>query len=146
MWLHDVPVVCIPLEVVIGLAVCACLLFFLVLLLFVVLCRQKETSTGYSHVINDGDENSWQSYRLLGKDDTWDGEDDLWTIPQVPHKLLFGIKQGWNMNCLYLELSLLILQWQIVCQCCYSHRLIFVCFPRSTVLLTIITLNLQEEF
>ncbi|XP_041918462.1 lysosomal acid phosphatase [Alosa sapidissima] len=45
-------------EVVIGLAVCACLLFFLVLLLFVVLCRQRETSTGYSHVINDGDENS----------------------------------------------------------------------------------------
>ncbi|XP_076143756.1 lysosomal acid phosphatase isoform X2 [Alosa pseudoharengus] len=44
--------------VVIGLAVCACLLFFLVLLLFVVLCRQRETSTGYSHVINDGDENS----------------------------------------------------------------------------------------
>ncbi|KAL2088760.1 hypothetical protein ACEWY4_015659 [Coilia grayii] len=44
--------------VVIGLAVCACLLFFLVLLLFAVLCRQRDTSPGYSHVINEGDEHS----------------------------------------------------------------------------------------
>lgn len=73
-----------PSEVVIGLAVCACLLFFLVLLLFVVLCRQGETSTGYSHVINEGDENSWQSYHLLDKADTWDGEDGLWITSSPP--------------------------------------------------------------
>ncbi|XP_012670258.2 lysosomal acid phosphatase [Clupea harengus] len=45
-------------EVMIGLAVCACLLLLLIVLLFTVLCRKRETSTGYSHVINDGDENS----------------------------------------------------------------------------------------
>ncbi|XP_063045117.1 lysosomal acid phosphatase isoform X2 [Engraulis encrasicolus] len=45
-------------EVVIGLAVCACLLFFLVLLLFTVICRQRDPTPGYSHVINEGDEHS----------------------------------------------------------------------------------------
>ncbi|KAM6945710.1 lysosomal acid phosphatase [Aplochiton taeniatus] len=45
-------------EVVIGLAVCGCLLFLLVVLLFAVLCRQKEPAGnhGYQHVLNDGEE------------------------------------------------------------------------------------------
>ncbi|TRY85776.1 hypothetical protein DNTS_014586 [Danionella cerebrum] len=42
-------------EVIIGLAVCGCLLFLLVLLLFVVLCRQKEPMASYRHVINESD-------------------------------------------------------------------------------------------
>ncbi|XP_016092699.1 lysosomal acid phosphatase [Sinocyclocheilus grahami] len=42
-------------EVIIGLAVCGCLLFLLVLLLFVVLCRLKEPVASYSHVINESD-------------------------------------------------------------------------------------------
>uniref|UniRef100_A0A671RVP2 Lysosomal acid phosphatase n=1 Tax=Sinocyclocheilus anshuiensis TaxID=1608454 RepID=A0A671RVP2_9TELE len=42
-------------EVIIGLVVCGCLLFLLVLLLFVVLCRLKEPMASYSHVINESD-------------------------------------------------------------------------------------------
>ncbi|XP_050970541.1 lysosomal acid phosphatase isoform X1 [Labeo rohita] len=42
-------------EVVIGLAVCGCFLFFLVLLLFVLLCRVKEPMASYSHVVNESD-------------------------------------------------------------------------------------------
>ncbi|XP_059378775.1 lysosomal acid phosphatase [Carassius carassius] len=42
-------------EVIIGLAVCGCLLFLLILLLFVMLCRLKEPTAGYSHVINESD-------------------------------------------------------------------------------------------
>ncbi|XP_058638174.1 lysosomal acid phosphatase [Onychostoma macrolepis] len=42
-------------EVIIGLAVCGCLLFLLILLLFVVLCRLKEPMASYSHVINESD-------------------------------------------------------------------------------------------
>ncbi|XP_051579789.1 lysosomal acid phosphatase isoform X1 [Myxocyprinus asiaticus] len=42
-------------EVIIGLAVCGCLLFLLILLLFVVLCHQKEQMAGYSNVINESD-------------------------------------------------------------------------------------------
>uniref|UniRef100_A0A8C2QAD8 Lysosomal acid phosphatase n=1 Tax=Cyprinus carpio TaxID=7962 RepID=A0A8C2QAD8_CYPCA len=41
--------------VIIGLAVCGCLLFLLVLLLFVVLCRLKDPMGAYSHVINESD-------------------------------------------------------------------------------------------
>lgn len=63
-------------EVIIGLAICGCLLFLLVLLLLVLLCRQKEPTAGYSHVINESD--SWQSYRLLRKEEFWDSEEDLW--------------------------------------------------------------------
>ncbi|XP_043099543.1 lysosomal acid phosphatase [Puntigrus tetrazona] len=42
-------------EVIIGLAVCGFLLFLLILLLFVVLCRLKEPMASYSHVINESD-------------------------------------------------------------------------------------------
>lgn len=42
-------------EVIIGLAVCGCLLFLLILLLFVVLCRLKDPMASYSHVINESD-------------------------------------------------------------------------------------------
>uniref|UniRef100_A0A8C1IJJ9 Lysosomal acid phosphatase n=1 Tax=Cyprinus carpio TaxID=7962 RepID=A0A8C1IJJ9_CYPCA len=41
--------------VIIGLAVCGCLLFLLVLLLFVMLCRLKDPMGTYSHVINESD-------------------------------------------------------------------------------------------
>ncbi|XP_038825631.1 lysosomal acid phosphatase-like isoform X2 [Salvelinus namaycush] len=40
-------------EVVIGLAVCGCLLFLLIVLLLAVLCRQRDPSNGYSHVHNE---------------------------------------------------------------------------------------------
>lgn len=43
-------------EVVIGLAVCGCLLFLLIVLLLTVMCRQKDVGGGYSHVINEGEE------------------------------------------------------------------------------------------
>uniref|UniRef100_A0A673L9W6 Lysosomal acid phosphatase n=1 Tax=Sinocyclocheilus rhinocerous TaxID=307959 RepID=A0A673L9W6_9TELE len=42
-------------EVIIGLAVCGCLLFLLILMLCVVLCRLKEPMASYSHVINESD-------------------------------------------------------------------------------------------
>ncbi|XP_056601050.1 lysosomal acid phosphatase [Triplophysa dalaica] len=42
-------------EVIIGLAICGCLIFLLVLLLFILLCRQKEPMASYSHVINESD-------------------------------------------------------------------------------------------
>lgn len=73
-------------EVIIGLAICGCLLFFLVLLLFVLLCRQKEPMASYSHVINESD--SWQSYQLLRKEEFWDSEEDLWGHnPYITKKL-----------------------------------------------------------
>ncbi|XP_021441518.2 lysosomal acid phosphatase isoform X1 [Oncorhynchus mykiss] len=40
-------------EVVIGLAVCGCLLFLLIVLLLAVLCRQRDPSDGYSHIHNE---------------------------------------------------------------------------------------------
>uniref|UniRef100_A0A673WZQ1 Lysosomal acid phosphatase n=1 Tax=Salmo trutta TaxID=8032 RepID=A0A673WZQ1_SALTR len=40
-------------RVVIGLAVCGCLLFLLIVLLLAVLCRQRDPSNGYSHVHNE---------------------------------------------------------------------------------------------
>ncbi|XP_066556741.1 lysosomal acid phosphatase isoform X2 [Amia ocellicauda] len=45
-------------EVVVGLAVCGCLLSLLIALLFTVLCRQRDHVQGYRHVINEGDERS----------------------------------------------------------------------------------------
>ncbi|XP_030621788.1 lysosomal acid phosphatase [Chanos chanos] len=45
-------------EVIIGLAVCGSLLFVLVILLFTVLCRQRDPVHGYSHVINEADDHS----------------------------------------------------------------------------------------
>ncbi|XP_072527204.1 lysosomal acid phosphatase isoform X2 [Salminus brasiliensis] len=45
-------------DVIIGLAVCGCVLLLLVMLLFIVLCRQSEPSIGYSHVINQSDDHS----------------------------------------------------------------------------------------
>ncbi|MGH0183860.1 UNVERIFIED_CONTAM: hypothetical protein FKN15_013149, partial [Acipenser sinensis] len=38
------------LEVIVGLAVCSCLLFLLILLLLIVLCQQKSQADGYRHV------------------------------------------------------------------------------------------------
>ncbi|XP_043938639.1 lysosomal acid phosphatase isoform X2 [Protopterus annectens] len=43
-------------DVIIGLAVCGCLLFLLIILLFVLLCRTKSKSSGYQHVGNEIDE------------------------------------------------------------------------------------------
>ncbi|KAM9545963.1 lysosomal acid phosphatase-like isoform 1-T1 [Salvelinus alpinus] len=40
-------------EVVIGLAVCGCLLFLLIVLLLAVLCRQRDPSNGYSQIHNE---------------------------------------------------------------------------------------------
>ncbi|KAG7467954.1 hypothetical protein MATL_G00137660 [Megalops atlanticus] len=45
-------------EVIIGLTVCGCLLFILIILLLAVLCRQREQTDGYRHVINEGDDHS----------------------------------------------------------------------------------------
>ncbi|XP_051987553.1 lysosomal acid phosphatase-like [Xyrauchen texanus] len=42
-------------EVIIGLALCGCLLFLLISLLFVVLCCQRDPLAGYRHVINESD-------------------------------------------------------------------------------------------
>ncbi|XP_036439854.1 lysosomal acid phosphatase [Colossoma macropomum] len=45
-------------DVIIGLAVCGCVLLLLVMLLFIVLCRQSEPAIGYSHIINQSDDHS----------------------------------------------------------------------------------------
>ncbi|KAL7831280.1 hypothetical protein SRHO_G00307830 [Serrasalmus rhombeus] len=45
-------------DVIIGLAVCGCVLLLLVMLLFIVLCRQSEPAIGYSHIINQSDDQS----------------------------------------------------------------------------------------
>ncbi|XP_046898498.1 lysosomal acid phosphatase [Hypomesus transpacificus] len=43
-------------ELMIGLAVCGCLLFLLIILLLTVMYRQKDVGGGYSHVMNEGEE------------------------------------------------------------------------------------------
>ncbi|XP_058859336.1 lysosomal acid phosphatase-like [Acipenser ruthenus] len=45
-------------EVIVGLAVCGCLLFLLILLMLTVLCRQKSQAGGYRHVLNEGEDQS----------------------------------------------------------------------------------------
>ncbi|XP_018618689.1 lysosomal acid phosphatase [Scleropages formosus] len=45
-------------EVIVGLAVCGCLLCILIGLLLTILCRQQKSSHGYSHVGNEGDDHS----------------------------------------------------------------------------------------
>ncbi|KAI5630255.1 lysosomal acid phosphatase precursor [Silurus asotus] len=45
-------------DVVIGLVVCGLVLLLLLVVLFVVLCRQGEPAIGYSHVINQSDDHS----------------------------------------------------------------------------------------
>ena len=46
----------LPSELMIGLAVCGCLLFLLIILLLTVMYRQKDVGGGYSHVMNEGEE------------------------------------------------------------------------------------------
>ncbi|MCJ8747479.1 hypothetical protein PDJAM_G00153930 [Pangasius djambal] len=45
-------------DVIVGLAVCGFVLLLLVVVLFVVLCRQSEPVIGYSHIINQSDDHS----------------------------------------------------------------------------------------
>ncbi|MGH0128683.1 UNVERIFIED_CONTAM: hypothetical protein FKN15_043726 [Acipenser sinensis] len=45
-------------EVIVGLAVCGCFLFLLILLMLTVLCRQKSQAGGYRHVLNEGEDQS----------------------------------------------------------------------------------------
>ncbi|XP_006642736.1 lysosomal acid phosphatase isoform X1 [Lepisosteus oculatus] len=45
-------------EVIVGLAVCGCLLFLLIALLLTVLFRQRDAQDGYRHVLNEGDDHS----------------------------------------------------------------------------------------
>ncbi|XP_039610845.1 lysosomal acid phosphatase [Polypterus senegalus] len=45
-------------EVIVGLTVCGCLLFLLILLLLTVLCRQKSNPNGYRHVLSDSEDHS----------------------------------------------------------------------------------------
>lgn len=76
LWLHLLPdeinncsyffLLCVGVDVIVGLVVCGFVLLFLIVVLFVVLCRQNEPVTGYSHIVNQSDQ-SWQSYQLLCK-------------------------------------------------------------------------------
>ncbi|KAM9493699.1 lysosomal acid phosphatase isoform 2-T2 [Clarias gariepinus] len=43
-------------DVIVGLVVCGFVLLFLIVVLFVVLCRQNEPVTGYSHIVNQSDQ------------------------------------------------------------------------------------------
>ncbi|TSY13802.1 Lysosomal acid phosphatase [Bagarius yarrelli] len=45
-------------DVIVGLAVCGFILLLLIVLLFVLLCRQSKPITGYSHIINQSDDHS----------------------------------------------------------------------------------------
>lgn len=62
-------------DVVVGLIACGFILLLLVVALFVVLCRQSEPVIGYTHIINQSDDHSWQSYQFLCNPELLDSGD-----------------------------------------------------------------------